>query len=948
MSKRSSWWDRVYQTLKKHFLDTNEPIGVHAQNYQRPQHNRYITDQQPTKPSKQKYQVINSQDLPTSLSGKINLTIGIIRKLILSVVVGLILLIGLGLGMATGYFCAIIKQEPIPSNTSLKNQIEKVDQSTTLYFANNVKMERVPSDTVKQKVAFNQISPNLKKAVVATEDENFYRHHGVVPKSIFRALISEATGFGAQTGGSTLTQQLVKMQLLSSETTWKRKATEILLATRLEKHFSKDQILESYLNVAPMGRNNRGQNIAGVQAAAQGIFNTNANNLTLAQAAFIAGLPQSPSVYTPYDDEGRINNNLKLGLQRKNVVLFRMYRNHDINKKQYEAAKKVNLKDQFAAQQPAPKIKIKYGYLYNLLTEQLRIRLIKKLAKEDNVKYSEVIKDKDIYQAYSQRANRLMREHDYQIHSTIDKDIYDNMQSAFQQNADLLGTVHHSKAKDPNTGKIVSVKEPVQHGSVLINNHTGAVLGFVGGQNFKDNQLNHAFDTRRSPGSSIKPMLVYAPAIEHGLIGSKSMLADFKVKFKKYAPTDFDDTIANKFVPADQALEQSLNIPAVNLYRQVKQETNPKIYMDKLGLKLSKKEYQELGIALGGTRNGFTVAQEASAFATFANQGVHITPYYIDKITDVNHHTIYQHPQKRQRVFQPGTSYILQKMMHSVITEGTASSLTYQLNFNYKNSFGKTGTSNNFRDNWFVGSTPGVTLASWIGYDNLYGHNYNLADDSTEANQSLWANLINSVYQVNPQLLQAEQKTPRPASVNEQKVLSATGTLPGSTIYEGYKSYLSTPVTTSLFYKAHANPLSKHFAIGGKDANYQLFWDHYFGKANGYGVTKYLSEDTSKSSHRNGLGYNSAISPNSIFGNYSGNVWNNNSQSTTNNESNNSYNNSTNSWSGGTNSPSYNPIPNRTTTAQIPASSLNNEESYLNNDEDNSLTSENESSSSAT
>ncbi|MBA1393921.1 penicillin-binding protein, partial [Lactobacillus sp. XV13L] len=264
-----------------------------------------------------------------------------------------------------------------------------------------IKMERVPSDITRQKVPFNQISPNLKKAVVATEDENFYRHHGVVPKSIFRAIISEITGYGTQTGGSTLTQQLVKMQLLSSETTWKRKATEILLATRLEKHFSKDQILESYLNVAPMGHNNRGQNIAGVQAAARGIFNKNANDLTLAQAAFIAGLPQSPSVYTPYDDEGHVHANVNLGLRRKDVVLFRMYRNHDITKAQYQAAQKDDLRSQFATTQKAPTVKIKYGYLYNLLTEQLKNRLIKQLAKEDNISYQDVVKDKDIYQAYS-------------------------------------------------------------------------------------------------------------------------------------------------------------------------------------------------------------------------------------------------------------------------------------------------------------------------------------------------------------------------------------------------------------------------------------------------------------------------------------------------------------------------------------------------------------------
>lgn len=907
MRNQDSWWDRLFNKLRNHFLETDQPIGVHSQNHFRSQP---APQPVPSAPTPNSNHVVDPDDLPTTWTGRITLGISVIRKLFLVLFVAGILVIGLGAGIGGGYLTAIISREPIPSYTSLKNQIEKVDQSTTLYFANNIKMERVPSDTKRQPVKFNQISPYLKKAVVATEDENFYQHHGVVPKSVIRAILGQITGYGTQTGGSTLTQQLVKMQILSSETTWKRKATEILLATRLEKHFSKSQILESYLNVIPLGRNNRGQNIAGVEAAAEGLFNTSAANLSLAQAAFIAGLPQSPSVYTPFDQSGHLKQNLKLGLKRKDIVLFRMYRSGDITHQQYLAAKKVDLSSQFIAHQAAPKTKIKYGYLYNLLTDKLRVKLMHQLAKENNLSYHQITHDKDLYQVYYQKANQMMSEHDYHIHSTINKDLYDNMQTAFAQNADLLGTTHQSTAKDPNTGVNVKVQEPVQNGSILLDNKTGAVLSFVGGRNFKKNQLNHAFDTLRSPGSSIKPMLVYAPAIENGLIGSKSLIADFKVKFGKYAPTDFDDTIGNKFVPADKALEQSLNIPAVQLYQKLQQKVNPKTYMDKMGLALSNREYHELGISLGGTRNGFSVEQEASAFSTFANQGVHVNPYYISKITDVNHHIIYQHKTKKQRVFQKGTSYIMQHMMHGVIEQGTASSLTYQLNFNYKNAFGKTGTSNNFRDNWFVGSTPGVTLASWMGYDNLYGHNYNLAEDSTETNQTTWANLMNSVYQTDPQLLKANQTMQRPSSVHAQKVLSATGTLPGHTTYQGYDTELNSPLTTSLFYKQTAPSLSHHFAIGGTNKNYRLFWNHYFGRDNGYGVTQYLDDETP--SHKTSRKRSSNGLPDSLLGDYVPPTRSTeNSNSISNSESNNSYNNSTSSGAGNNN--------NSTNTSQIPA-----------------------------
>ena len=175
---------------------------------------------------------------------------------------------------------------------------------------------------------------STKKAVVATEDEYFYKHHGVVPKAVVRALLSEAIGGGGG-GGSTLTQQLVKQQILSSETTFKRKANEILLALEVEKNFSKDEIITMYLNVSPFGRNNHGQNIAGVQEAAMGIFGKNASDLNLPQAAFIAGLPQSPIIYSPYTNDGQLKNDFTYGLKRKNVVLFSMYRNHDITKKEY-------------------------------------------------------------------------------------------------------------------------------------------------------------------------------------------------------------------------------------------------------------------------------------------------------------------------------------------------------------------------------------------------------------------------------------------------------------------------------------------------------------------------------------------------------------------------------------------------------------------------------------
>ena len=228
-----------------------------------------------------------------------NITVRVLQSLFLVFISFFLLFTALGAGIGLGYFAFLVEDTKIPSKIELQQDLGDITQTSKLVYANGNAISNIRSDLRRTNIASNQISPLIKKAVVATEDEYFYQHHGVVPKAVLRALLSEAIG-GAGGGGSTLTQQLVKQQILSSETTFKRKANEILLALEVEKNFSKDEIITMYLNVSPFGRNNQGQNIAGVQEAAIGIFGKNASDLTLPQAAFIAGLPQSPIIYSPY------------------------------------------------------------------------------------------------------------------------------------------------------------------------------------------------------------------------------------------------------------------------------------------------------------------------------------------------------------------------------------------------------------------------------------------------------------------------------------------------------------------------------------------------------------------------------------------------------------------------------------------------------------------------
>ena len=756
----------------------------------------------------------------------------VMRKLVISAFVGLVILGALGFGLGLGYFASIVDKTTIPTPTSLRRSVNNAATSATLYYANNVELADVKSDLIRKTVPLNQMSPWVQKAIVATEDQDFFTHHGVMPKSLLRAVLSSVTGVGSQTGGSTLTQQLVKMQLLSSETTFKRKAQEIMLALRVDKYMSKQDVLAAYLNTATLGRNNKGQNIAGVQAAAQGIFGIDARNLNIAQAAFIAGLPQSPFGYTPYTTSGSFVKDLKPGLQRQQTVLFRMYRAGYITNKQYADAKKYDLKAHFATQERAADQQTSTDYAYNAVFGQAQTIIAEQLARRDDISVKEMKSDPNLYNQYLGNAAIMLKSKGYRVHSTLIKPVYTKLQETMARYRSTFGTTHTYSYVDPNTGKTSTTTEPPENGTVLLNNKTGAILGFVGGVK---PGVNHIF-TQRSPGSTIKPLLVYGPAIDKKIIGSNTMLADFKTNFDKYKVTDYGGKIQNRFIPASQALAWSYNIPAINLYNTVRKQVHVKSYMEKMGINtLTANDYSQLGLGLGGTDYGVTLAAQASAFSTFANQGDHVSSYMIDKITDPNGHNIYKHHVKKRHVFSKATSYIMSKMLSGVVADGTAASISGSLNFDTKNLIGKTGTSNDYRDIWFIGSTPGVTLASWLGYDNNYGQTFNMSSSGSEINQRYWAAQMNEIYKLIPAKMRVRDRMKKPSTVKSVVVNAQTGYPNGTVTANGSTITTSGATLTSLYNDWTPGRLPVRFAIGGTSADYTLFWNHLLGMSNGYG-----------------------------------------------------------------------------------------------------------------
>ncbi|MDN6112962.1 MAG: penicillin-binding protein, partial [Tetragenococcus halophilus] len=673
----------------------------------------------------------------------------------------------------------------------------------------------IKSDIKRNSVDSDQISDLVKKAVIATEDEDFYQHKGVVPKAVLRALVSEVTGIGSS-GGSTLTQQIVKQQILSDEVTFERKANEILIANQVESNFSKDEIVEMYLNVSPFGRNNEGKNIAGVQEAAQGIFGVDADDLNLPQAAFIAGLPQSPITYSPYTNSGELQEDLEPGLERKDYVLFSMYRNHDISKDEYQKAKDYDLTADFEEQESSDDGN-EQSFLYNTVMNEALDIIAKQLANEDNVS-GEDFAEEETYQNYIQEAQQKLANGGYTVNTTIDQDIYNAMQDTAE-----------------NYGYLLDNNNQVEVGNVYMDNETGKILGFVGGRNYEDNQFNHAFNSTRQAGSAIKPALVYGPAIDQGLIGTESRVSDYPTKWRQ--GENKGDPIVNAtnkgtktFQTVRESLEHSSNIASYHIYRDILDEEDDTSFVYDNYLK--KMNYPDTDSwtyesASSGVPE-VTTLQQTNGFQALANDGVYQEGYLIDSITDSSGDALYKHKENPERVYSKQAASIMNDLMRGVIDSGHTTEFksdVSNLNYSLANAdwVGKTGTTDDYKDSWLVVSTPKATLSSWSGREDNQGTDR----DASKRTAQYMSYLANSIYQANPDSLGADEDFELDDDVKEEEVSEFTGTkVDDNDTVEVDGSRMSVPSDTTDSYWAKGTPPgpSFKFGIGGSDNNYEDYW----------------------------------------------------------------------------------------------------------------------------
>lgn len=550
-----------------------------------------------------------------------------------------------------------------------------------------VEMEQLYDTENRVWVSSSRIPEHLKNAFVAIEDERFYSHSGIDVKRFVGAAMQYITNKGDSSyGGSTITQQLIKNITSDDDYSIKRKIQEAYRALNLEKELSKDEILEYYLNTIYLS-----QQCNGVGSAAQTYFGKDVSELTLAECATIAGITKYPTKYDPFVNP---ENNK----ERQEVILRKMKNLGFITKKEYENAikEKLAFRDRSSANQK------KYQSYY---TDAVIEQVIADLVAEH-----EYTKD---------YASRLLYNGGLKIYISMDSEIQEIVDSVYS---------------DPNAFPKSSGKVQPQSSMVIMDPYTGLVKALSGGRGQKtgNRTLNRATQTLRQPGSTIKPLSVYAPAIEYGLVTPSSIVNDSPITYPEYnnwAPQNDGGGYKGRITIAS-ALAGSRNIPATKICKYLTEEASFDFVKNNFHIstvvdseKRGKKTFSDKGlsaIALGGLTDGVSVLDMCAAYCAFPNSGKYIKPSFYTKVVDSKGEIILEHKSMEQIAMSETTAKTMVSMMTNVITGGTGK----EARLSGMRAAGKTGTTQNKHDRWFVGFTPYYVGAVWFGYDEPAALNF--------------------------------------------------------------------------------------------------------------------------------------------------------------------------------------------------------------------------------
>ncbi len=518
-------------------------------------------------------------------------------------------------------------------------------------------------------VTLDQIPEDLTDAVVAVEDERFYKHHGVDPQSILRALLTDILHFRAKQGGSTLTQQLVKNFFLSPEKTIVRKFNEILMAMILEFRYSKEEIMEAYLNEIYFGQ--RGPvSITGVEEASKFYFGKGVSHLSLPEAALVAGMIRAPGEYSPFRNPDKAT-------ERRNVVLRLMMEQGKITQEDFEEAKKepIVLTSGTTKVMQAP-------FFIDFVQQQLKENYPHDLLKSEGLR----------------------------IFTTLDMEAQEIAEAAVQKRLKDL------EATKPKLKKIREDGKVLEGAFVAVQPQTGAVRAFVGGRDFSISQFDRVRDAHRQPGSAFKPF-VYLAALEKDDGKSWTMASTiddtaFSVKTngKTWRPENYDKK-EHGAVTLREALEDSYNIVASKLAIDV--GLNEVIQTARAaGVESDLQPYPSL--ALGAFE--VTPLELVRAYTIFPNQGTQTEPIAITSVVTRGGQVLEKKGFKMKKVVSPELAYLMNSALRGVIDRGTAAGAR-KMGFTGL-AAGKTGTTSDYKDSWFVGYTPDLLALAWVGYDD--------------------------------------------------------------------------------------------------------------------------------------------------------------------------------------------------------------------------------------
>lgn len=520
-------------------------------------------------------------------------------------------------------------------------------------------------------------------AMVCTEDKRFYEHNGVDYKALLRAFWALVKNKGEVTqGGSTITMQLARTMYLTQEVSWQRKVKEIFIAQELEKKFSKDEIMEFYLNNIYFGNG-----YYGIGTASMGYFGKDVTELDLAQLIYLCAIPNNPTIYDPLTNSGNTES-------RKERILRQMAEDEYISEDEYLAAasEKVTLGE------PETVERNNYAESYTNHCAVLALMEISgfvfRYDFQDNAQ-------REAYEAeyavsYS-ACQKLLYTEGYQIYTSLDLGIQQQLQDAIDRGLDDFTEINEEGVYT------------FQGAAVCIDNRTGYIKAIVGGrsQNFAFNTLNRGYQSFRQPGSSIKPLIVYTPSFERSYTPD-TIVVDEPIRD---GPRNATGHYAGR-VTIRYAVEQSLNTVAWKLFEELTPQTGL-FYLTEMEFTKIVAEDYDLPSALGGLTLGVSPLEMASAFAAIENDGIFRSPTCIVQIVDADGNTVYESDRSGKRVYTQEAADTMEDVLAGVMQNGTGSPVKLDGIF----CAGKTGTTNECKDSWFVGYTEYYTTSVWVGYD---------------------------------------------------------------------------------------------------------------------------------------------------------------------------------------------------------------------------------------